>query len=239
MFRLFPHKDRNAQIRGELIDYDLSDAGGRSHLYEALSYVWYDGEGSTDRDSQSIILNDCIFSVTPNLYAALLRLRNHQLERALWIDAVCINQSDDDEKQEQIPLMRTIYAQASRVIVWLGEARSNSDEALENIRRLAGDSVNDGPASDRYHNYTSATDGPSTAKSVMIDHDACEMLFKRNWFRRIWVQKPSKSSTHIIDKWKIGASGGWCRTIHLYYMWSCRDEWLYILERFQQIKSFV
>ncbi|KAE8343095.1 hypothetical protein BDV24DRAFT_173453 [Aspergillus arachidicola] len=161
MLRLFPHKDRNAQIRGELIDYDLSNTDGRSHLYEALSYVWYDGEESSNEEAPSIILNDCKFSVTPNLHAALLRLRNHQLERMIWIDAICINQNDNDEKQKQIPLMRTIYAQANCVIVWLGEARDNSDKAFESIQRLAGDTYD--------------------------DHDACLMLLQRNWFRRIWV----------------------------------------------------
>ncbi|KAB8215257.1 heterokaryon incompatibility protein-domain-containing protein [Aspergillus novoparasiticus] len=161
MIRLFPHKDRNAQIRGELTDYNLSNTDGRSHLYEALSYVWYDDEKSSNEESPSICLIDCKFSVTPNLHAALLRLRNHQLERVLWIDAICINQSDNDEKNKQIPLMRTIYAQASCVIVWLGEARNNSDEAFKSIRRLAGDTHD--------------------------DHDACFMLLQRNWFRRIWV----------------------------------------------------
>ncbi|KAE8361280.1 heterokaryon incompatibility protein-domain-containing protein [Aspergillus caelatus] len=167
MLRLLPHKESNAQIRGELIDYDLSDTDGRRHLYEALSYVWYDGEESRDTKPESIILNNCIFFVTRNLYAALLHLRNHQFERTL----------DDDEKQKQIPLMRTIYAQASCVIVWLGEARNNSDEAFEIIRRLAGDSVD----------YGSSNDESPTAPNMMIDRDACEMLLQRNWFRRIWV----------------------------------------------------
>ncbi|KAE8322629.1 heterokaryon incompatibility protein-domain-containing protein [Aspergillus sergii] len=177
MLRLFPHKDRNAQIRGELIDYNLSSTDGRSHLYEALSYVWYDGEESSQEESPSIILNDCKFTVTPNLHAALLRLRNHQLERILWIDAICINQTDNDEKNKQIPLMRTIYAQASCVIVWLGEARDNSDNAFESIRRLAGDSINDRNSSKKF-----VTDEPAHD-----DDDACLMLLQRNWFRRIWV----------------------------------------------------
>ncbi|KAK6815152.1 hypothetical protein RU639_008457 [Aspergillus parasiticus] len=172
MLCLFPHKDRNAQIRGELINYDLSNTDGRSHLYEALSYVWYDGEESSKEESPSIILNDCKFTVTPNLHAALLRLRNHQLERILWIDAICINQSDNDEKNKQIPLMRTIYAQASCVIVW------------------RGDSINHRNSSKLFITDESAFHGPSNAQNMTKahdDHDACLMLLQRNWFRRIWV----------------------------------------------------
>ncbi|KAE8315313.1 heterokaryon incompatibility protein-domain-containing protein [Aspergillus transmontanensis] len=187
MLRLFPHKDCNVQIRGELIDYDLSNADGRSHLYEALSYVWYDGEESSNEEAPSILLNDCEFSVTPNLHAALLRLRNHQLERMIWIDAICINQNDNDEKQKQIPLMRTIYAQANCVIVWLGEARDNSDEAFESIRLLAGDTVDYGSPIDESFTNRSFTNRFSTATNMVMDRAVCEPLLQRNWFRRIWV----------------------------------------------------
>ncbi|GAB1196540.1 hypothetical protein APSETT444_005812 [Aspergillus pseudonomiae] len=189
MLRLFPHKDSNAQIRGELIEYDLSDTDGRKHLYEALSYVWYEGEDSGDREPQSIVLNGCIFPVTRNLHAALLHLRNHQFERTLWVDAVCINQSDNDEKSKQIPFMRTIYAQANCVIVWLGEARDNSDEAFERIRFLAEDGLKHQSFSDEV--FSTDSDeflaDVSTVQNTTIEDCACSMLLQRNWFRRIWV----------------------------------------------------
>ncbi|KAB8263574.1 heterokaryon incompatibility protein-domain-containing protein [Aspergillus pseudonomiae] len=198
MLRLFPHKDSNAQIRGELIEYELSNTDGRKHIYEALSYVWYDGEESRDKEPRSIILNDCIFPVTRNLFAALVHLRNHQLDRVLWIDAVCINQSDNDEKERQIPFMRTIYAQANCVIVWLGEARDNSDEAFERIRFLAEDglkhqSFSDGGMTDDSSDEVFSTDSDefladvSTVQNTTIEDCACSMLLQRNWFRRIWV----------------------------------------------------
>jgi hypothetical protein len=50
------------------------------------------------------------------------------------VDAVCINQTNGTEKEQQILLMAKIYGQANRVIVWLGEAAHNSDQALEDIR---------------------------------------------------------------------------------------------------------
>jgi hypothetical protein len=38
----------------------------------------------------------------------------------IWIDALCINQSDNVEKAIQVPLMGSIYTNARQVIVWLG-----------------------------------------------------------------------------------------------------------------------
>jgi len=54
----------------------------------------------------------------------------------LWIDAVCINQHSDDEKNHQIPLMRCIFSQAHMVLGWLGEAPEGLYESWEVIQRL-------------------------------------------------------------------------------------------------------
>lgn len=86
--------------------------------------------------SRSITLNGCDFPVTENLHTALLYLRNRQLERTLWVDAISIDQDKQDEKARQIPLMRTIYAQAQHVIVWLGEATENGDKQLKEFVAL-------------------------------------------------------------------------------------------------------
>ncbi|OJI81988.1 hypothetical protein ASPTUDRAFT_151353 [Aspergillus tubingensis CBS 134.48] len=173
MIRLLPNhdKDKDAEIECELFNYDLtSRSGADSHLYEALSYVW----GSSTR-SRTIKLNNCAFPVTENLYLALSRLRNRQLERTLWVDAICIDQSNRDEKAKQIPLMRTIYAQAQHVIVWLGEAYENGDKALEALRCLAeGQDVD-----------------------IRGCGALCVKLFERAWFRRIWVLQEVGVALHI------------------------------------------
>ncbi|PYH69924.1 HET domain-containing protein [Aspergillus vadensis CBS 113365] len=171
MIRLLPNKDKDAEIECELFNYDLTSGGGAdSHLYEALSYVW----GSNTR-SRTIVLNSCVFPVTENLYFALSRLRNRQLGRVLWVDAICINQDDLNEKTEQIPLMRTIYAQAQHVTVWLGEAYEDGDKALEALRCLAeGQDVD-----------------------IRGCGALCVKLFERAWFRRIWVLQEVGVARHI------------------------------------------
>lgn len=165
LVRLLPSEKDDTPIRCELITYILPESTGRKHLYEALSYVW-----GSQCETHTITVNGCDLHVTRNLYTALVHLRDNQLERILWIDAICINQEDDDEKSEQIPLMRSIYAQADRVVVWLGEAMRDGDDALKIIQRLAGES--------------------SLWRQGSFD-PCCLRLLRRDWFQRTWVRKHS------------------------------------------------
>jgi hypothetical protein len=162
LLRLLPAAGQEAEIRAELLEYNLDEFQGSSHPYEALSYVW----GDPSR-SRSIFLEGELFKVTSNLYAALLQLRDHSFPRIIWIDAICINQLDDDERGLQVRFMANIYGNAKRVIVWLGEAADSSDEALEAIRCVG---MNPGEVS----------------KSSVIE-DAVVTLLQREWFERVWV----------------------------------------------------
>ncbi|KAK6811937.1 hypothetical protein RU639_012185 [Aspergillus parasiticus] len=182
LLRLLPHKDKAARVECELIEYTLTDSAGQ-HPYEALSYVW--GRGG---EPHSILIDGRAFHVTRNLHAVLLRLRNHSVARLLWIDAICINQKDDQEKSHQIQLMRTIYGEAWRVIVWLGEEADQSSEALEAIRKAAEDaSVDDLPK-----NYS--RDRPDREKHL----PASLALVQRPWFQRIWVLQEVALARDII-----------------------------------------
>ena len=91
-------------------------------LYEALSYTWnnpvfpeviYDCD-ILDPDRRQYI------PVTQNLYNALQCLRKADAPRNLWIDALCINQTDLQEKGYQVARMDKTYLGADCVVVWLG-----------------------------------------------------------------------------------------------------------------------
>ncbi|RYP09140.1 hypothetical protein DL764_001467 [Monosporascus ibericus] len=94
-------------------------ADGETVAYEALSYTWGDATSLL-----SIRLDKQNFNVTPNLHAALTALRHPSEPRTLWIDAICINQDDNDDKNYQVPLMGTIYMRATVVDIWLGPEES-------------------------------------------------------------------------------------------------------------------
>jgi hypothetical protein len=83
--------------------------------FEAISYVWGDPARTAD-----ISCNGRVVPVTLNLAAALQQFRHRRRVRRLWADALCINQSDDEEKGLQVSRMGQIYKDAKRVLVWLG-----------------------------------------------------------------------------------------------------------------------
>jgi predicted AAA+ superfamily ATPase len=64
--------------------------------------------------------------ITPNLYHALQALRMKENSRVLWVDSLCINQSDNKDKEIQIGMMLDIYRSAQHVIVYLGEPNAGS-----------------------------------------------------------------------------------------------------------------
>jgi hypothetical protein len=84
--------------------------------YEALSYCW----GET-RHGKTIEVSGKPITVTTNLYAALRRLRYATTKRTLWVDQLCINQWDIEEKATQVAMMRDIYRKCRHCILWLGE----------------------------------------------------------------------------------------------------------------------
>ncbi|KAF1968540.1 HET-domain-containing protein [Bimuria novae-zelandiae CBS 107.79] len=112
LLRLMPHDDESADIQCELFEYSLQNPSRGTHLYEALSYVWGDPEKMLP-----VRMHTHSFNVTVNLHAALLRLRNHYMERILWVDAICIDQDNQEEKEHQIRSMAKIYGQAKCVVV--------------------------------------------------------------------------------------------------------------------------
>ncbi|EPE35168.1 heterokaryon incompatibility protein [Glarea lozoyensis ATCC 20868] len=99
--------------------------------YEALSYQW----GSWD-NALSIYVNGIQKAVTQNLHFALQSFREENSEVILWVDAICINQEDDDEKGMQVNMMTDIYANARYTRVFLGPPDTTSDETMVDISHV-------------------------------------------------------------------------------------------------------
>jgi hypothetical protein len=145
---------RNSETRDESQDEELSDdmwdltqlakltfADGnlddrvRRHpfqRYSALSYVW----GSENAPECITIDGNTKFWVTRNLYDALKCLRQPNIAQALWIDAICINQSEPEEKKIQIGLMRRVYRQAQKVIAYLPQVKEDSESFIELVNKI-------------------------------------------------------------------------------------------------------
>jgi hypothetical protein len=103
---------------------DLDPGHGSS--FTALSYVW----DIAVTGSYSITCNSFPITVTPNCHSALRHLRNKLGKFTIWIDAICINQDDEREKESQIQIMGDIYSTAETVFIWLGDGDAATNRAM-------------------------------------------------------------------------------------------------------------
>lgn len=151
--------------------------------YEAVSYTWSDGHElqdvfCTNSSSDSLIP----IKVTKNCYSALRNLRYADHYRILWLDAVCIDQSNVAERSAQVEMMGIIYANASRVVVYLGETADNSDLALKHMEYEHG-----------------LDDYPRRDISVPVpSEDDVAAFTDRPWFYRTWVLQEVTNAPDVL-----------------------------------------
>jgi hypothetical protein len=140
--------------------------------YEALSYTW-----GVCTPAQTIIVNGHAHDTTPNLHSALLQLRHRNKRRKLWIDAICIDQSDLEERSEQVMKMGDIYRNAEQVLIWLGDETRDTDVAFRHMYQLL-DLIPQWP--DLWKPYREDEIGTALMTGL------CEIKCY-SWWERIWV----------------------------------------------------
>ncbi|KAH7397136.1 heterokaryon incompatibility protein-domain-containing protein [Pyrenochaeta sp. MPI-SDFR-AT-0127] len=123
--RILADADPDYDIGCELSVVSLDDRS----LYRALSYTW-----GAANDTLPIRLNGHRFEVTRNLKRALQRLRAFDTEIPIWIDAICINQTDIIERMYQVQLMRYIFESPMEVIVYLGEPQTHQQTMSQQLQ---------------------------------------------------------------------------------------------------------
>lgn len=156
--------------------------------FEALSYTW-----GTEPPSKFLIIEGTTrtkFAVRPNLLGALKHFRYPEKTRTLWIDAICINQTDDVEKSVQVARIADVYRLAHQVIVWLGPEAADSKLALSALRKIGQQFVAttngyvlpspDATNPEWCHGMTAI---PFEKKTWV----AINSLLERPWFERLWV----------------------------------------------------
>lgn len=172
------HQDSGEQLIGELKTVQLKSSS--PPRYTAISYVWGDDAAF---DHRPVVIDGKDVRVLKSAYPVLKRSTS-EVEYgdhngfALWIDSICINQNDIQERGRQVAMMGRSFRQASRVVVWLGEAGEGSDQkAAEMIRSIAR-----------------AVDDPDLDEPKFHDVDswkALEEVALRPWFRRAWTLQES------------------------------------------------
>lgn len=87
-------------------------------------------DAGSDSNLQPIFTDGHVVQVGENLASALQHLRNEDARRGLWADALCINQSNIEERNHQVSRMGSIFQKAKSVQAWLGAASDDSGEAI-------------------------------------------------------------------------------------------------------------
>ncbi|KAL9613631.1 MAG: hypothetical protein Q9167_001859 [Letrouitia subvulpina] len=169
--------------------------------YNALSYHWGDSD-----DKRDIHVNGARTEVTRNLRVALEHLQESKSDVMLWIDALCINQTDKEEKDHEIKRMREIYGMSASTISWLGPADIDSDLVMAKIRKIGAHieshdarglfyKLVETPNSAESAEYDATNEEISTLMSTFLDSAlreffpvaAFDRLLLRPYWERVWI----------------------------------------------------
>ena len=197
LLELEPAVSLQAEIRGSLIDSALSG----STEYEALSYVW-----GTD-DSPSILhLHGQCLKITDSLASALRGFRLANVSRILWVDAVCIDQTDAIEKAQQVAQMAMIYKNATKVVAWLGEGPHSlfdvqSCQTLSQKAQeigLQSPSDNNGETVRAWVYGDSERVGWLLSFMSLIKDSGFPAVYESAWFTRMWIIQEALLAERLI-----------------------------------------
>jgi hypothetical protein len=136
ILQLAPDHKGHALI-GKLSIANIEDSAIK---YDALSYMWGD-PAPADR----IYISGKALLIASNLTVALHHLRHADKSLSIWIDAICIDQQNYDERAEQVQLMRKLYKRADTVRIWINEpgidSKCDAVTALQNFPRVGNDPI--------------------------------------------------------------------------------------------------
>lgn len=196
LYSLLPHRrairllriktgtgEEDIQITLETFDLDSKTQ------FTALSYVWGDATSPCE-----IICNGHTKSITRNLWGVLSQLQKQWFNCLLWVDAICINQEDKEEKSFQVAMMRDIYRRAAKVIFWLGQQERYDEEAINLMRSF----------SKRYpHRLDLERHRVSTLEEMNLSSfdrgwAGWASLFCRPWFRRVWIVQEFSNAKNSV-----------------------------------------
>ncbi|CAH0031192.1 unnamed protein product [Clonostachys rhizophaga] len=177
LLHILPGPD-GSSIECKLVTRSFNDAD--PFHYEALSYTW--GDPSV---VQYISCDGKTLQVTVNLWTALHHIRHTSEEKVMWIDAVCINQGDIDERSSQVRMMEEIYRRASIVVVWLGDGGPEVTEAWNLMQRLDESKRKIPPNQIQIWHNELADYGLPPANAP--EWETLDALLWRPWFVRIWI----------------------------------------------------
>jgi hypothetical protein len=136
--------------------------------------------------AETILVDQTEITIGANLYAALFYLRQPRKKRVLWIDALCINQNDIQERSQQVSLMRRIYMGASQVVSFVGAEITDLDIGLDFIELLNSNlSKQKFLPLVRHYQY-------------VRQWKAVETLWSQEYWRRVWIIQEVVVASNLV-----------------------------------------
>ncbi|KAL8991089.1 MAG: hypothetical protein Q9169_007951, partial [Polycauliona sp. 2 TL-2023] len=195
--------------------------------YIALSYTWGTGTKSIvlvedeGRPALEVLVSKNLLDALCH-FASLSNQDMDVLKRIFWIDQLCINQSDDDEKSEQVRMMTDIFGGAKMTSVWLGSGEKKVN--YEVITKYKEDIIFIRAATK--HDPELEFDDSSACKRIdrilseLHENDweqlhALTSFCTHPWLERAWVVQEVATSTKIIVHWE----GGNCEWLQVISLW--------------------
>jgi hypothetical protein len=186
-------RDPNLQIRLLLLDAAGPDENTISASLEiwdkesappfnAISYVCGDAQ-----QMQDVTVNGSRVSVRHNCYYALWQTRLHFPESRVWIDAICINQLDLEEKTAQVTMMFEIYSKAAQVLACIGPSDWHSDitiQAMDHLDAVVQDLPREWLEKPLNMDFW---DPPLDEAAAAQLYDHYQEFCMRPYFTRVWV----------------------------------------------------
>jgi len=226
ILRVHPAREGD-EVRADLVEYNINDEVD----FEAVSYTW--GPPSDDPVSLNqepyIKIGDRHHRITWSVRHALDVFRLTNDTRNLWIDQICIDQTDDEEKSAQVPLMGQIFRRATGTLIWLGPhddhliAAAANIKLFGNLRRQIVAVVDLNPSLSKARRLSAVLDllrrtseeqekhEITGQRSLLSKLDGAEIaqildLYSNPWFVRTWPLQEvvlSKNKTAYIGHFSI------------------------------------
>ena len=169
-------------IRWALTTFEVNKAP----LYHAISYTW-----GPERPIEKIALDDRTMNVRKNCADVLRQLAQLRTCRYYWLDALCINQANLEEKSAQVAIMGSIFEKASHVLICPGQHGEEGEYVVRTILSQLKGNLWD----DRVHVADAPDIDPAVLDGLHVPSgvdatcfaDALAALTSRPYFRRAWV----------------------------------------------------
>jgi len=202
--------ERGTPLHGHLETLQLDNVSS-AKPYSAISYAW----ASCDLPNSIQLSHGIDIAITASLHGALQRFRNPSVEKKIWADAVCISQTDIEEKSAQVLGIKDVFAQAHEILIWLGEATAMDSLVFMQLYRSEAEGI-------RYSCYPARS---TSSEAIIANTSACyccsepvpghvrneispnptevdswtraalQDLVSRPWFTRLWVAQEVTTAT--------------------------------------------